>query len=229
MIDRNSPIPIYFQLKEILKQKIKNGETLPNQVIESESKLCEKYKVSRNTVRKVFADLKSEGYIYQLQGKGTFVNQPKISNRFVTTVSFTQEILARGMKPSTILLDLREIPAGREISRHLGIGKEEKVIRIYRLRMADGEPAGLNLTHIPSRICPGLMSEDLTKGSLYTLIQDKYQFQITKVSRLYETVPSTGEIRDLLRVDLGSPVLKITGVAYNNFGTAVDYCIEHYK
>jgi len=229
MIERNSVVPIYFQLKEILKEKITNGEILPDEMIDSESRLCERYQVSRNTVRKVFSDLKNEGYIYQRQGKGTFVSPPKISNRFVTTVSFTQEILARGMKPSTILLDLKEIPAGEEISDYLGIGKEEKVIRIHRLRMANGEPAGLNLTHIPSRICPGLMSEDLTKGSLYTLIQDKYQFQIIKVNRLYETLPATEEIGSLLRVNSGFPVLKITGVAYNNFGVAFDYCIEHYK
>lgn len=229
MINRNNPIPAYIQLKRIIKDQILAGRLMPGDRLEPEWKLAERYGISRNTVKKALDGLKQEGYIHQFQGKGTFVSQPRISHRFVTTISFTEELLARGLRPSSRLLEGGELIPPADIAKELGLRKGEKVYKIRRLRFANDDPVGVNLSYIPCKICPGLLGEDLEKGSLYALIQEKYHFRIVKVRRDYETMPVDREIGELLEMELGSPVLKITGVVFNEMGKAVDYSIEHYK
>ena len=118
-MNRESPIPLYYQLKEIIKRRIKSGELLPNDILEPEEEMCKKYNISRNTVRKAISELEHEGLVYKIQGRGTFIKSPKISHRFVTVVSFTEELLARGIRPSSKLLGLEVKKANEEIAKKL--------------------------------------------------------------------------------------------------------------
>ena len=101
IIHRNSPIPIYHQLKEILLKKIRTGEWPPGALIPSERELCETYGISRMTARQAITDLVNEGVCYREQGRGTFVSPHKIQQQLQHLSGFTEDIRARGQRPST--------------------------------------------------------------------------------------------------------------------------------
>jgi len=228
VIDRDSPIPLYYQLKEIIKSRIESGELMPNDMLEPEETLCNLYNLSRNTVRKAISELKHEGLVYKIQGRGTFIKSPKISHRFVTVVSFTEELLVREMKPSSVLLGLEIKKADGEVSEKLEIKPGDEYYAIKRLRLGDGKPLGINLSRIPVNLCFGLDKYDLTSGSLYSLIEKKYGHRIIKVVRIMETIPADIEIAKMLSIREGFPVLRIIGIAYNQDKVPLDFCIEHY-
>ena len=227
-IDRNNPLPLYYQLKNLIKTKIESGELIPGDLLEPEWEICQKHNLSRNTVRRAMADLKNEGLIYQIPGKGTFVSSPKISHRFVTVVSFTEELLARGMKPSSKLLKTDIIPADQEVAGKLEIKEGDSVYLIHRLRFGDDKLLGLNISRIPMSVCPGLLDYDLTEGSLNTIIENQYGHQIVKVLRVLETIPADDEISEKLGITKGVPVLSIQGISYNQHKIPIECCNEYY-
>ena len=228
VINRDIPIPLYYQLKEIIKSRIESGELMPDDMLEPEETLCEIYNLSRNTVRKAISELKHEGLVYKVQGRGTFIKSPKISHRFVTVVSFTEELLARGIKPSSVLLKIKLEKADKEVAEKLEINPGEEYYKIKRLRLGDGKPLGINLSRIPVKLCFGLDKYDLTSGSLYSLIEKEYGHRITKVVRIMETIPADAEVASMLKIRETFPVLRIIGIAYNQDKVPLDYCIEHY-
>lgn len=223
------PIPLYHRLRRLIQRRIETGRILPNQPIEPEWKLSQRYHISRTTVRQAMKELESRGLIYRIQGKGTFVSGPKISQRFVTMTSFTEECIAKGLKPGARVLEARLIPATHELMKNLGLKKGEKVIKLSRLRFADGKPVGLNLSYLPHGRLPDLLEEDFREKSLYRIIEEKYGVKITKVKRVMESVLADDHVSRMLRVKAGDPLLKIDGVAYLKDGQAIDCFIEYYR
>ena len=227
-VQKGTHIPLYHQLRTLIQKKIETGHLFPNQPIEPEWELSKKYQISRTTVRQAMRELEKDGLIYRKQGKGTFVSGPKISQRFVTLTSFTEECIAKGLKPSAKVLEAKLIPAALEVSRNLGVKRGEKVIKLYRLRFVDRKPVGLNLSYLPYRLCPDLMGEDLREKSLYRIIEQKYNVKITKVKRIMESVQADDHISKMLRVKVGDPILKIEGVAYLKDEQPIEYFVEYY-
>ena len=107
MLSHDSIIPLYHQLKIILREKVESGEYKADQMIPSEVKLAREYNVSRATARKALEDLTREGLFYRRQGKGTFVSPPKIEQHLTRFYSFTRDMRTQGLNPSTQLCTLR--------------------------------------------------------------------------------------------------------------------------
>ncbi len=103
-IYRNSPVPRYHQLKEILREKVSTEEWKPGDLIPSERELSETYSISRMTARQAITDLVNEGLFYREQGRGTFVADNRITQQLLQLTGFTKDIQARGQRPSTIVL-----------------------------------------------------------------------------------------------------------------------------
>jgi len=228
-IRKEVPIPLYHQLRILIQKQIETGRLLPNEPIEPEWKLSNRYQISRTTVRQALRELEKDGLIWRRQGKGTFVSGPKISQKFITMTSFTEECLAKGLRPSARVLEAGLVPASFEVSKNLGVKKGERVIKLYRLRFAERRPVGLNLSYLPPHLCPDLLEEDLRAKSLYRIIEEKYGVKITKVKRIMESVQADEGIAKMLRVKVGDPILKIEGVAYLKDGQPIDCFIEHYR
>ena len=73
-IDRDSPIPIYHQLKTLIRERIENGAWRPGNRIPTEQELCQRYTISRSPVRQALNELASEGMLIRRPGLGTFVS-----------------------------------------------------------------------------------------------------------------------------------------------------------
>src|SRR5690606_3088473 len=137
MLDKNSPIPVYYQLEERLKESIEKKEWEEGQIIPSERVLSEQYGISRMTVRQAIQNLVRDGYLYREKGKGTFVAANKIEQPLQGLTSFTEDMRSRGLKPGTRLLDFSVVAAEGELVRKLRVAEGESVIVIKRVRLAD--------------------------------------------------------------------------------------------
>ena len=116
MIDKTSPLPIYYQLVEWIKGLIERGELKPGDSLPSEREYAERFSISRMTVRQAITELVNGGYLYRQKGVGTFVAEKKIEQQLMGLTSFTEDMKSRGMEPSSKLVGFEIVPAPSYIS-----------------------------------------------------------------------------------------------------------------
>ena len=224
IIDHSSPLPYYFQLKELLIKEIKKGRLKSGQQIPSEFKLCEQFRVSRTVVRQAISSLVQNGYLKREKGRGTFVTKPKITeNLFQNLTGSYEDMLARGIKLVTKVLEQTKCEADSKILEGLKLKPGELVIKIKRLRFINNEPIALVTTYLPYEICPSLLEEDLTKQSLYGVLEDKYSLKIANGRRSLEAVSADKQVAALLGVKAGTPLMLLNSISYLEDGRPIEY------
>ena len=222
-IYRNSPLPRYFQLKEIMRERIRSGEWKPGELIPSERELSEKYGISRMTARQAITELVNEGLFYREQGKGTFVSQRKITQQLIHLTGFTEDIRARGQRPGTKVLSAAMHPADEETAGKLRINLGTPIFRLQRLRLADDEPLAIELSQISFKGCEGLLEEDLEHNSLYRLLEAKYGLALMEADQELEAGLTGSEEAQLLKISVASPVLFTRRITYTDRNQPIEY------
>jgi GntR family transcriptional regulator len=211
-INKKSPIPAYYQLKNIILRKIKDGEFPVGSPIPSERDLSQTLNISRMTVRQALNQLVFEGKLYREKGKGTFVSKAKIEQRNI--MSFSDIARERGFIPSTRVLDFDLEPATEEIAAVLDLNPSERVYHLKRLRLANEIPVGIEEVYLPEKYCPQLEKFDLTT-SFYRLLREEYLHVISYVDNEIEvSIPAKYE-KELLKITNNVAVMKITGINYS--------------
>lgn len=218
------PIPKYHKIKEALLDQMADGTWQPGSPLPSETELCEQFGVSRITVRKAIGDLVHEGRLRTVQGKGTFVTDPKVGERFVQRAFGLYEDMARrGLQVATTVLRLEIIPAPSEVARRLKVAQGERVHVLERLRSVESEKLLLSTTYIREILCPTLVNDDLSFGSLYGLLREKYGLRIARGEHSLEAVAAGERESHLLGVSRSSPVLLLDTVMYLANGSPLEY------
>lgn len=144
-------VPKYYDVKRSLLELTKSlpaGSALP-----PERALAVRFETSRTTVRQALSELVVEGRLLRIQGKGTFVAQPKVAQVLQLT-SYTGDLRTVGLEPDTKILDISYITADEALGRRLAINPGSRVLRIHRLRLANGEPMSIDTTHLSARRFP---------------------------------------------------------------------------
>ncbi len=223
-INRNIPLPYYFQLKELLREEIESGRWQPDQQIPSETELCEQFELSRTVVRHALNELVNEGLLYRQRGKGTFVARPKIGESLVQNLTgFYQDMVARGLTPVTQVLEQSLVAASKKVAEKLNLEPGSQVIKIERRRFVNDEPILLVTTYIPYEACPQLLSEDLTQQSLYALLEEKYGLEIVRGHRTLEAVAANEYEARLLNIEENAPLILLHSVSYLRDGRPIEY------
>ncbi|MGQ9625340.1 MAG: GntR family transcriptional regulator [Anaerolineae bacterium] len=223
-INRDIPLPYYFQLKELLREEIESGKWQPEQQIPSEAELCERFELSRTVVRQALNELVNEGLLYRQKGKGTFVARPKIGESLVQNLTgFYEDMVARGLTPVTQVLEQSVVPASKKVAEKLNLKPGSKVIKIERRRFINDEPILLVTTYIPYEACPELLNEDLTKQSLYALLEEKYGLEIVRGHRTLEAVAANEYEARLLNIEEKAPLVLLHSVSYLRDGRPIEY------
>jgi GntR family transcriptional regulator len=229
-LDKSVPIPLYFQLKELILAEIKNGNYKHDDVIPTELELSEMFQISRTTVRQAITELVQEEWLYRIKSKGTFVSKPKISQAFVQVLeSFDDQIIRSGKTPHTELLALKVIPVPESAAEALHLKLDDKVIFIHRRRFADDEPIVILKTYIPYTKCSFVMQHDMGKESLYTILATHNDTEVYKIHRLIEAVEATAHDAANLNIKKGSAIQKFTSTGYNMFGEPIEYSLARYR
>ena len=224
-IDARSPVPKYFQLREILLDLIENELTV-DAPVPSERELAARYGLSRMTARQAVEHLVSEGRLYRVQGKGTFVARPKIDMPLRLT-SFTEDMRARGLTPGSRDLGRHEIEATVALGRELSVEAGSPVYVIERLRTADGVPMALERSHIPAHLAPDLLTESLVERSLYDLLAS-YGLVLDRGEQVIEAGIADSNDAGLLGLAPGSAVLLLQRHCWAG-SVAVEYAVSTYR
>ena len=227
-IFRKSPVPRYFQLKEIMRTKIRDGEWKPGDLIPSERELSEQYKISRMTARQAITELVNEGMFYREQGRGTFVSRHKITQQLIRLTGFTEDIKARGQRPGTRVLSAKMVPADEDTAERLHISPGQLIFRLQRLRLADSEPLAIELSHIHFEGCEKLLEEDLENNSLYRILETQYGLPLMEAEQELEAGLVGEKEAQLLKMSVGSPALYIRRVTYTDRDQPLEYAKSVY-
>lgn len=223
-IDKTSPVPYYYQLEQLLREKIDNGRWKPGDNLPSEAELCSTYAVSRTVVRQALNKLCQDGIIYKEKGKGTFVAKPKLQEKFVQrTYGFYQEMKEKGLEVESKVLEHKLVEPPNKIKNFLKLREGQKAVKTSRLRSVNGELIMFTISYVRSDFCPGLEKEDLTNRSLYQLLWDKYGIKISYGYRTLEAVAASKYEADMLKVRRGSPLVYLESISYLEDGTPIEY------
>jgi GntR family transcriptional regulator len=228
-IDRNSPLPLYYQLKRILLRHIQDGDIIPGETIPSETELQENYGVSRITVRRALGDLASEGYISRQPGRGTFVLQPKLQDRSERLGGFSESLSAQGFKVEWQVLQHDLLPVPSSVAQALCIDEGQPVLYFQRLVYADGEPIMLATVYVNVGKGITLTREELDSDSIYPLLERKYGIVVCRANRTIEATVALENEAQLLHVKPNTPMLLVKLVAYDQQGQQVAFVKALYR
>jgi GntR family transcriptional regulator len=228
-IDKQSPIPLYYQIMNQLREKIVGGEYAVNSVLPPERELVETYQVSRMTIRQALSELVNEGILVRRKGIGTFVAPPKLEQALSSLTSFTEDMAQRGMKAGSRVISFKEIVPDPVIRKTLELSTEEKAFECVRLRMADEEPMALETTTLIASLCPGLQREDLENQSLYKVLTERWGIQLEYAMQSLEPILAPLYEAKLLHVAPGSPLLLMHRTTYDQHGRAFEHVKSQYR
>lgn len=206
--------PKYYILKRKIIEKIDQEEFKANEMIPSERELIERYDVSRITVRKAIDELVNEGYLYKVQGKGTYVKSDEYSQNLISITSCTQDVVNLGMTPGRKVISASIVQADRKRCHTLELSEKDKLFRLERVYYADDEPINHTVTYLPYKLFPGIEKFDFSKDSLYKVLEEHYETKITKAKRSVEAILAKDEIADYLDVKEGIPILLFGCITY---------------
>lgn len=228
MINKNSPLPLYYQLEEHLLHLIQSEELKSGDALPSERELAESFKISRMTVRQAITNLANRNVLYREKGRGTFVSHRKIEQSLQGLTSFSEDMLSRGLEPSNKLLHFEMSPAHEDIQVLLSLEEEDLVYTMKRIRLANGEPMAIETSYIPVKLLPGL-NQEILKHSLYRYIESELNLHISHATQTVEAAIATETDMKHLQVKSGEPVLLIQRDSFLEDGTPFELVRSVYR
>lgn len=229
MLDRQSAVPLYYQIQQFVLEQIHSGVFRPGEAISSEQEISARMRVSRMTVRQALKSLCSQGVLYSQRGKGTFVSATKLEKNFRNVLSFSEEMRSSGTRPSSKVLSFDLAQADLETAEALKIKADEKVISLRRLRLADEVPMAIEWSHLPVSFCPDLLKAFDPRSSLYQTLAERYGIHIAVTEEVAEAAAANLEESRLLKIGKGSPVFHFVRTSYLRDGKPVEYVNSTYR
>jgi GntR family transcriptional regulator len=228
-LERSNPLPLYYQLKEVLKQQIRAGHLAPHTAIPSEPELVSNYHVSRATVRQALSELVHEGLLYRQHGKGTFVCEPRVQQTLSELTSFTEEQQRLGKRPGGLLLVSELVRGSEQVRKQLGLTDTEQAIRLERLRTSDGTPIAYEIDYLPYPRAAGIYqrAKEVNDGSLYNLMASEGLSPYIAEQKITADRANQRE-GELLHVEPGEPGLRLVCTIFDQTGSPIKYSETFY-
>ncbi len=183
---KSVPLAKYYQLAQILRQQIIDGELKPNTQLPTENSLGKTYGLSRGTVRQAIQWLAQEGLIRREQGRGTFVNVPEAPLTTFTLSGFDEQMQREQRLPGTRILTQNIVPASSAVASQLKLAPNTPIIHLKRLRLADDQPIVYENRFLAKSLCPELVHEDLVNQSVSRLLIHKYKLPLIRLTQTIE-------------------------------------------
>jgi GntR family transcriptional regulator len=229
-INKKLKVPLYYQLYEILRERITNGVWKPGDTITPETELMVQFDVSRNTIRDVMDKLVNEGLIYRQQGRGSFVSQPTMEQGLVRIVNFTDDMRQRGLSASSKVLSAEIIPATEEIAAKLNVAPGEELGLLRRLRLGNNEPMSVEESYFINRFAPGYLTRhDYSTTSLRDALVADYKVHWSTARQIIRAISAPREIAALLNIPHHAPLLFIERVTFSDRDVPLEFLRIHYR
>lgn len=231
-LQESSPLPLWFQIAERLRQAIADGTFAAGDALPSESQLNQTFGISRATSRTALDSLEQEGLIVRKSGKGSIVLGPRVEQPAIEMYGFSDDIRRRGLRPSYQTIFAGRGRANVEACDALGIRVNASVYHSRRVLKADDQPVGLALSWIPLSIfgdAPLPTAEDLNHNSLYRWLNEKCGVKLTGARETIEASLAEGDMAAELEVPAGSAVLVVRRRSDAADGSPVEYAVLHFR
>jgi GntR family transcriptional regulator len=168
-LEKSSPVPLYHQLEQLLADRIAEGRYRDG--LPGEPELVMEFGISRGTVRQALDRLTRRGLIVRHQGRGSFIAPLPLEYPLGRFYRFAHEMNERGVAPSSQVLSAGPVRTPARIARRLRIPPGVRSLRLVRLRLAGNRPLLLEASHIPENLAPSLLDTDLSRGSIYDVLE----------------------------------------------------------
>lgn len=221
-------MPRYLQVMNYYIPLIKSGKLKDGDKMPTEEEICSLFNISRITVRRALEGLRQNGYIYKLQGKGSFVTTKKTGFQLNHLKGFTEEMKLLGKEPASIIISAEIITPSDKVAQVLNIESSQKIYLLVRLRCADGAPIAIEKVHLPFYRFPTLQSENLS-GSLYEILQLKYGCESFKGDQEIRAGLASEEEAQLLDITPGAAVLHINRTTFEQDEVPYEYVESTYR
>jgi GntR family transcriptional regulator len=220
---------LYSRVETVLASEIADGALKVGDQLPTEDSLIARFEFSRITVRRAIQNLVSRGLVEIRRGKGTFVAAPKITQELTELSGFVEDMHAVGRKPTARVLSREIVTADTTVASHLALTKGERVVRIRRVRLADGVPISFDETYLPLEIGKKIITNDLKVEPIFSLLERKYDVPLIEAEYKLEAVAAEAEVAAALRVKQGTPIFRIERTSYSKGNRPVDYEKLYYR
>ncbi len=230
-INRSIPIPLYYQVGQILRREIETGKYKPGDLIPTEAELQVRFNVSRATIRQAIADLVYSGLVERKRSQGTRVASGRFEATLQELASFTNEMMTSNLNLTTHILQFLYIQPPEPAQEALNLRADEMVAMMERARYVDDRPIAVERWYAPLKFFPGI-DKDMFKPSgmeqsTYYMMMKRYSVQVTRTVDSVSAVGLQPHEARILKVEQGCPALLRTRTSYDsndipvNFATGV--------
>lgn len=226
VLSKTEGVALYVQIRETLRQQIKNGQLEAGQKLPAEDELAAQFGVSRMTVRQGISDLIDEGVLYRRRGVGTFVAQFHVERDHNRLTNFLETAQAAGFAAEVRLLSREVVPARMTVAKALALQESEPVIRIQTLRLANGVPITVYDEYVPYRLYPQLLQEDLRSRPAWQILEN-HGYTIKRAVQRVEARLADADIANLLEIEENAPILYKHRVIMSEDGAPVELILCH--
>ncbi|KGK91316.1 GntR family transcriptional regulator [Desulfosporosinus sp. HMP52] len=218
--------PVYIKIVEDIKKKVNSAELKPGDTVPPEAALCKEYGVSRMTVRKGLAILSSEGYIYSVPGKGSYVQKPEV-NKY--TLYYDEMNNPINSVDKAKLLEVTIIMPDEKLADELQITRNKHVIMIRRLFYTDGSPVAYDVKYLLYNKGMPIVEKEIEQATFQEMVANSLPiFAIKKKISISAEIPNE-DIKRFLNIydDLALLVVKLK--LYNNENKPIGIGFTSYR
>jgi GntR family transcriptional regulator len=219
-LDRNSPVPLYFQVAQQLERAIESGELPPGTRLDNELRLADELGLSRPTLRRAMQYLVDKGLLVRRRGVGTRVVQPKV-RRPLELTSLYDDLAAAGQRPATAVISNEVIAAPDDVAPRLGLPPGAPVIRLVRLRSASEQPIARMTNYLPAELLD-LPTQALQDRGLYQVLRGS-GVRLHAASQTIGARSATAPEARMLGESRGAALLTMQRLTYDDHGSAVEF------
>ena len=220
---------LYSRVETALAGEITDGGLKVGDQLPTEDRLIARFGVSRITVRRAIQNLVSRGLVEIRRGKGTFVAAPELTQDLTELSGFVEDMQALGRKPTARVIGKEIVTANATVARQLGLARGERVVRIRRVRLADGVPLSFDETYLPLEIGKKIITNNLRLEPIFSLLERKYDVPLIEAEYKLDAVAAQSEVAAALKVKQRSPIFRIERTSYTTGSRPVDYERLHYR
>jgi GntR family transcriptional regulator len=228
-LNRHTPVPLYYQLAEQLRELIRAGELRPGDQVPSERDLSDRYAISRMTVRQALGYLIREGTLVAEHGRGTFVAEPKLMYDVLQLLGFTEAIVQRGGTPVSQVLEQRIVTPPASIAQGLRLASKAPVHKIVRLRLSNSMPLLLETSYLSAERCPDLEQHNLANRSLYEVLEQEYGILLKRARQTLEATAANVYESQLFNIPAGTPMILLEGITSDYNERPIEYFKAVYR
>ncbi|SAK76042.1 GntR family transcriptional regulator [Caballeronia hypogeia] len=223
-ISPDAPVPLYAQIKDVLRSGILDGRYPPHSRMPSESELQTMFDVSRITIRQALGDLQKEGLIFKVHGKGSFVSQPAKAYQNVTSLQgFAEAMAEKGHEIVNRVVQLSFVPASAEVAARLALAEGSNVAEIHRVRLLDRTPVSYEVTFLPEAIGRRIERADLATRDIFLMLENDCAVPLGAADLAIDAIAAPSAIADALAVKKGAPLLRIERLTHDADGKPIDF------